>query len=154
MELSIRRYLPHDAAIVWELHNLGLHMMGAHLGNGARDADVLAIAQHYLATGGEFLVGELAGQVVVIGGLLPTGAGEAEIKRMRVHPDYWRRGLGEQMLLALEQRGRELGLKRLHLDTSVPQLPAQKLYVKHGYQEIGRGLIGTLEIIYYEKWLE
>ncbi len=153
MELQIRRYQPNDAAIVWELHNLGLQLMGAHLGNGSRDADVLAVEEYYLATGGEFLVGELAGQVVVIGGLLPTNPGEAELKRMRVHPDYWRRGLGERMLVALEQRGRELGLVRLHLDTSVQQAPAQNLYLKHGYREIGRGLIGQLAIIYYEKWL-
>ncbi|MFD3165111.1 GNAT family N-acetyltransferase [Herpetosiphon sp. NSE202] len=153
MKLHIRRYQASDAAIVWELHNLGLQLMGAHLGNGPRDADVLAVENYYLATGGEFLVGELAGQVVVMGGLLPTGEREAEVKRMRVHPDFWRRGLGEHMLLGLEMRARELGLNRLHLDTSVPQAPAQKLYLKHGYREIARGQIDQLEIIYYEKWL-
>ncbi|WP_110515512.1 GNAT family N-acetyltransferase [Herpetosiphon llansteffanensis] len=153
MELHIRRYQASDAAIVWELHNLGLQLMGAHLGNGQRDADVLAVEEYYLAKGGEFLVGELAGQVVVMGGLLPTGEREAEVKRMRVHPDFWRRGLGEQMLVALEVRARELGLTRLHLDTSVPQAPAQKLYLKHGYREIARGQIDQLAIIYYEKWL-
>ena len=56
----------------------------------------------------------------------------------------------------LEARARTLGYQTLHLDTSVVQLPAQKLYEKNGYREVGRDMYGEhgqLEVILYEKQL-
>jgi len=41
----------------------------------------------------------------------------------------------------------------LHLDTSVVQVPAQKLYEKNGFREVGRDSYHQLEVILYEKQL-
>ena len=73
---------------------------------------------------------------------------------MRIHPDYQGRGLGQIILSELEARARALGYKTLHLDTSVVQIAAQKLYEKNGYREVGRDIYGGLEVILYEKSLE
>jgi RimJ/RimL family protein N-acetyltransferase len=55
------------------------------------------------------------------------------------------------MLDALERRARELSFRTLHLDTTVSQIPAQQLYLKNGFQEVGRVRLGGLDCILYEK---
>jgi GNAT superfamily N-acetyltransferase len=81
---------------------------------------------------------------------------------MRVVPAFQGRGYGQLILNELEARARALGYRILHLDTSILQLPAQKLYMKNGFQEVGRdsyqqetgdGTYQQLEVILYEKRL-
>lgn len=143
----IRRYQSADHDAVWNLHNLALRATSAHLGNGPWDDDLNRIESVYLESGGEFLVGELDGRIVVMGALKPVAAGRSEIKRMRVHPDFQRRGFGRAMLTAL-------GFRILVLDTSTRQEAAQCLYQKNGYRETGRRKVRRLEVIDFEKELE
>jgi protein-S-isoprenylcysteine O-methyltransferase Ste14/ribosomal protein S18 acetylase RimI-like enzyme len=149
----LRRYRPADHDAVWELHNLALRETGAHLGNGPWDDDLHHIESVYLNSGGEFLVGELGDRIVVMGALKPVGPGQAEVKRMRVHPSFQRRGFGQVMLDALEHRALELGFQTLVLDTSTLQKAAQRLYLKNGFQETGRRKVRHLDIIDYKKEL-
>ena len=81
---------------------------------------------------------------------------------MRVVPAYQGRGYGQRILDELEARARALGYRTLHLDTSTLQIPAQKLYEKNGFREVGRDSyrqqLGPdsyqmLEVILYEKQL-
>ncbi len=57
------------------------------------------------------------------------------------------------MLSELEIRARARGYTTLHLHTSPVQIAAQKLYEKHGYQEVGRATHQQFENILYEKAL-
>ncbi len=152
-ELVIRRYREADRRAVWDLHNAALDAVGAHAGNGPWDDDLHDIRGEYLASGGEFLVGELDGRVVAMGALWPSGRGRAEITRMRVHPDFWRRGFGRQILARLEQRARERGYRRLHLQTTTVQTAARLFYEGCGYAEVRRFREGRFDVIEYEKRL-
>jgi ribosomal protein S18 acetylase RimI-like enzyme len=138
---------------VWELHNLALNQVGAHAGNGPWDDDLHNIDEVYLKSGGEFLVGCLAGRVVAMGALKRTGERRAQITRMRVHPECQRRGFGQAILSLLEERARELGYHQLHLDTTVQQTAAQELYLKNGYRQTGRTRYGRFEVLLFEKEL-
>ena len=149
--LTLRRYRDLDLDAVWTLHVLGLEQFGANAGHGPWDDDLKRIGDVYLSSGGDFLMGELKGRVVAMGGVRPTSATRAELKRMRVHPDFQRRGFGQLILDALERRARDLSFRTLHLDTTVSQIPAQRLYLKNGFQEVGRGRLGGLDSILYEK---
>jgi len=60
----------------------------------------------------------------------------AEIKRMYIRPDYRRRGYARALLVAAENRARELGYAALILETGDPQPEAMALYVAHGYRPI------------------
>jgi GNAT superfamily N-acetyltransferase len=151
---ALRRYTPADQAAVEEMHVRVIQQTGAYRGRGPWDDDVYAIADAYLNDGGEFLIGEWDGVLVAMGGFRRTGAARAEIKRMRVEPAYQGRGLGQILLAELESRARALGYHTLHLDTSVAQVPAQRLYERNGYREIGRDHYGEIEVILYEKHLE
>lgn len=86
-----------------------------------------------------------------MGALKRTGGRRAEIKRLRVRPGLWRRGHGQEMLSALERRAVELGYSALHLDTTVGQTAARRLYEKNGFREAGRAALGGFECVFYEK---
>jgi GNAT superfamily N-acetyltransferase len=160
--LTLRRYTPADQEAVEHLHVSAIQQTGAYLGRGPWDDDVYAIEEKYLKNGGEFLIGECDGLFVAMGALKRTSPERAEIKRMRVSPEYQGRGYGQLILEELEARARALGYQILHLDTSILQIPAQKLYEKNGFREVGRDTyqqeIGKdtyqqLEVILYEKQL-
>jgi ribosomal protein S18 acetylase RimI-like enzyme len=151
---TLRRYTPADREAVEYLHVHAIQQAGAYLGRGPWDDDVYAIEETYLNNQGEFLIGEWDGIFVAMGAFRRTSPERAEIKRMRVHLDYQGRGLGQIILSELEARARAMGYKTLHLDTSVVQVPAQKLYEKNGFREVGRDKYHDLEVILYEKQLE
>jgi ribosomal protein S18 acetylase RimI-like enzyme len=150
---TLRRYTPADQEAVEHLHVHVIQQAGAYLGRGPWDDDVYAVEETYLNNQGEFLIGEWDGVFVAMGALRHTSPERAEIKRMRVHPDFQGRGIGQIILDELEARARLLGYKTMHLDTSVVQFAAQRLYEKNGYQEVCRDIYGELEVILYEKTL-
>ena len=151
---TLRRYTSADREAVEQLHVHAIQQAGAYLGRGPWDDDIYAIEETYLNNHGEFLIGEWDGIFVAMGALRRTNVERAEIKRMRVHPDYQGRGIGQIILSELETRARTLGYKTLHLDTSVVQFAAQRLYEKNGFREVGRKTYHNLEVILYEKALE
>lgn len=159
---TLRRYTPADQEAVEHLHVFVLQQTGAYLGRGPWDDDMYAIEEVYLQNQGEFLIGEYGGLLIAMGALKRTASTRAEIKRMRVHPEYQGRGYGQRILNELEVRARALGYQTLHLDTSILQLPAQRLYEKNGFREVGRDTYQQatgndsyqpLEVILYEKQL-
>lgn len=149
--ITFRRYEPRDREAVRSLHDEALNEVGAHLGNGAWDADLDAIESVYLQDGGEFLVGLLDGKVVAMGALRSTSGGRAQVTRMRVAPDLQGKGIGQRILDRLHGRAAELGYESLHLDTTVQQVAARRLYEKNGYEEVGRGTVGPFSCLYYER---
>jgi GNAT superfamily N-acetyltransferase len=149
--LHIRRYEPSDKRAVRRLHDDALNEVGAHLGPGTWDDDLDDIEGVYLVSGGEFLVGILEREVVAIGALKRVSPKAAEVKRMRVRPGLQGRGYGQAILDALHRSAAGLGYTTLHLDTTVQQRVARRLYLKNGYREVGRGSIGPFECVFYER---
>ncbi len=153
MSLLIRSYRDDDTAQVKELHVLALKAAFGYFEHGHWDEDLDHIPEIYFNKG-EFLVGELDGKIIAMGALKKISDEIGEIKRMRVHPDFQRKGLGQQMYDTLEKKARELGYKTLHLDTTVNQTPAQRFYLKNGYTEVRREKEGyPIETIFYKKHL-
>ncbi len=152
-ELQIRRFEPDDARAVRRLHDLGLTEAGVHFGAGLWDQDLDAIPATYLDDGGEFLVGLSDGRLVAMGALRHVTDTVGEVKQMRVDPAYQRRGYARLILSCLENRARELGFRKLRLDITIRQAPAQRLYASAGYREVGRGQLAGVEVVYFAKSL-
>ena len=150
--LEIRRYQDADNPAVLELHHLALEATGAYF-PGKWNDDLDDIQNHYLNNGGEFLVGTLDGKIVCMGAFRRKSDTLAEIKRMRVLPEYQRRGFGQIILNQLEEKASQLGYTELCLDTTTLQVPAQKMYQKNGFTVTGRGQMPPFEVIYYHKTL-
>lgn len=68
--------------------------------------------------------------------LMPEGYGE--VKRIYVAPEARGRGLGGQLLSALEAAALDAGCTLLRLETGVHQSEALAMFEKHGYHRIDR----------------
>lgn len=85
---------------------------------------------------GVFVVATQDGEPVGCGALRRLDGATGELKRMFVAPEARRRGVGRGVLTALELHARELGLRRLVLETGVRQHEAMAMYERAGYDRI------------------
>ena len=86
---------------------------------------------------GTFLVAlDANGQTVGCIGVRRHEESVGEIKRMYVRSAHRRRGYARALLLAAEDRTRELGYTTLVLETGAPHPEAIALYEGHGYRPI------------------
>lgn len=137
--LTIRRFRRSDADQVWTVHERALRASDlTFIVDTPADDDLTEITDQYLNRGGEFLVGLTNEVIVATGGFQPQCDDVVEIRRMRVHPSYQRRGYGEQILVALEEKARQCGFSKTVLATNEHLDAAQKLYLEHGYTETHR----------------
>ena len=152
MTLKIRKYKKSDLDKIKNLHILALKDTGAFVKSGSWDDDLNHIEEIYLKDG-EFIVGLLNNKIIAMGALKKISNEIAEIKRMRVHPDFQRKGFGQLMLGDLEEKAKKLCFRKMNLNTTIKQVAAQKLYEKNMYKEIKRGISDGFKIIYYKKCL-
>ena len=150
---NFRTYSPHDEKAVIDLHALALKAAGNFANNSEWDADLRNIEDHYLNNQGCFIVVEFGRQIIAMGALKKIDSQTAEIKRMRVHPDYQRQGIGESVLSNLENKARNLGYKKLVLDTTDDLTAARTLYEKTGYKVFDHKIIEGFPFVFYEKSL-
>ncbi len=85
---------------------------------------------------GFFLVAWLDGQPVGCGALKVADGITGEIKRMWTSPTARGLGIARKVLRSLEEKARESGLARLHLETNRTLTEAQALYRQEGYREV------------------
>jgi ribosomal protein S18 acetylase RimI-like enzyme len=163
--VRVRRARGADAGVLWALNalpNIGETAdpsvpipLAAAAAAPDGFPDLADVEASFLAAGGEFLVVELDGHVVGMGGFRPGGDSRAEVLRVRVHPATRRRGIGRALMSELERRAASRGLRTLHLDTATNQPEAMAFYRGLGYREAGRerqpGWNWTL--VYYVKTL-
>jgi GNAT superfamily N-acetyltransferase len=86
--------------------------------------------------GGGFLVLSEAGRPVAGGGVKRLDERACEIKRMYVVPEARGRGVGRELLAALEELARDLGYAVARLDTGPKQPGAQRMYERAGYAAV------------------
>lgn len=86
-----------------------------------------------------YVVAYLDGRPLACGSIVPfddEAATTAEVRRMYVHRDHRRRGLGRAVLAHLEREALRLGFARLVLETGNLQQPAMQLYEAQGFRRI------------------
>lgn len=105
--------------------------LGRRFPNGFDPDESVSAAPDELSV---FLVVRAGGRPRGCGALKRLKPGVAEIKRMWVHPEIRRRGVGRRLLAALEGYAR--GCHTLRLDTSEHLPEAIALYRHAGYHEI------------------
>lgn len=94
-------------------------------------------AQHgFDPPAGSFLVAYEDGRAVACGGLKRLSVEVAEIKRLFVVPEARGRGAARWLLGVLEATARDLGYKRVRLDTGAHQPRARALFESAGFRAI------------------
>jgi ribosomal protein S18 acetylase RimI-like enzyme len=149
----IRRYRYSDFEGVIKLNQLGLIQMGVSQDRPDLDEDLNNIDGIYLKSKGEFLIVKHHRKVIGMGALQNVDNYTAVIKRMRVHPDFQRKGYGQAILDKLTHKAKELGYKSLRLDTLSSNVLAQQLYKKNDFIEYKREIRHGFERVYFEKEL-
>ena len=157
MALTIRQYQPDDKEKVKALSFAGLAQMGINVTPDhlvKYDSDLDAIEDVYLNNRGEFLIGTMNGDIVVMGGLRAKTHTCGEIKRIRVHRDYQRRGYARAIIERLIEAAPALGYEELVLDTLTDNYGAQQLFQSCGFVESERGTRGEFSLLFYRKPLD
>ena len=85
---------------------------------------------------GTFLVAREGGAAIGCGAIRLLDADTAEVKRMYVDTDRRGTGTGRAVLEGLEAAARDLGVRRLVLETGVHQHAALGLYRRAGFTEV------------------
>lgn len=95
------------------------------------------------------------GMPIACGAIKEFSLQEMEIKRMYTHPSSRGKGFASQVLSELEKWGKELGTKRLVLETGKKQIEAISLYEKSGFARISNygQYIGIENSVCFEKLL-
>jgi GNAT superfamily N-acetyltransferase len=145
MQLIVMEGLPadHEAAIqVWRAANVARNRPPS-AGRVARIWEKLADPGACLVIGRDDTLGEVLAMALAEPGRAEDGQGavvpgSGHVSMVFVHPDFWGRGLGGQLLQGLHERTSERGWDRLTLWTRESNLRARRLYEGHGYRASGR----------------
>ena len=100
---------------------------------------------------GQLLVARHEGRAAGCGGVLLLDEDRAELTRIFLRHAF--RGLGGagSLLAELERSARELGARRMVLNTRLDLIEARALYTRHGYAEIPAYCTGPYMDIWYGK---
>lgn len=99
------------------------------------DADLIDLEASYLHAGGVFdVLTDPAGKVVGTVGLFPLGDGRCELRKMYLATGCRGRGLGRRLLQHALRRARQLGFRRVELETASALRVAIRLYESFGFR--------------------
>jgi ribosomal protein S18 acetylase RimI-like enzyme len=76
-----------------------------------------------------------------------------ELRRLRVAPEHWRRGIGTRLSQSVIDWSYNNGFRSVVLNTTVAQVPALAMYRRLGFQEVGRSFAGIFELVWLELLL-
>jgi GNAT superfamily N-acetyltransferase len=136
------------------LHRTALEGFCLGMSQQEDEADLMAIKQVYLSSGGEFLIGLLGDRLIAMGGFKRLTQTSAELRRMRVERELQGRGHGTQLLRELERLAFQSGIRTVCLAAARRRPLTLEFYRKHGYQETGSGFYGEVETVRFSKTLD
>jgi GNAT superfamily N-acetyltransferase len=97
--------------------------------------DLTSILKYYSKTGNLFLVGLVDKEVVCTGGLNREASDVARIVRMSVAKPYRKQGIGLKMLTKLEHAAKQMGYRKIVIETNNNWEKPISLYMRAGYKE-------------------
>ena len=114
---------------------------------GARTLPALSETPRRLKAAGECFLGAFEGERLV-GAIAWKRRGPlVDIHRLVVHPDRFRRGIGGELLDALEADA-----ERTIVATGAANAPARRLYERHGFRPVEERMAsGGIPILTYER---
>ncbi len=133
-EPSLRPATKEDAGAVEALVFSVLREYGLDPDPEGTDADLRDLEGYYAARGGSFdVLVDGAGEIVGCVGLQRIGPATGELRKMYLAPSARGRGLGKGLLDHALARARELGFRRVVLETNTVLKGAIALYRRQGF---------------------
>jgi putative acetyltransferase len=133
--LNIRRANDNDSdkikSVVFEV----LGEYGLKPDTGSTDKDLDSIEESYQENNGFFGVVEEEGKIVATVGIHRVDTKTCELRKMYALPSQRGKGLSNSLMEFSIKKARELGYKRIVLETATPLKEAISLYKKFGFTE-------------------
>ena len=140
--MESRHFQPGDGPAVRSIDQRAMRETPEYVPGGP-DEDLHEVPGHYFEDG-EFLVGVCGGSVVATAAYTPLGGWKREwcgpidrpvreLTRVRVLPEYQRRGYGRALVRELERHANTEGVTELVLDTGADNAAARAFYESLGY---------------------
>ena len=133
---QVRRLIRGFLAWHRERHLDDLHLIEAYFDDAAFEAELDGLPGKYAPPRGRLLLALVHDEPAGCVALREIDAGSCEMKRMFVWPHMQGRGAGRALGEAVVGAARDIGYRRMLLDTSVRQVEALTLYERLGFREI------------------
>ena len=134
MQLTFRTFQSGDENAFRELNEAWIRQF---FSIEAKDVEVLGDpVEHILRPGGEIVMAMLDDRAIGCCALLAMAESSFEVGKMAGAEEYRGRGVGRKLLAQVVERAREIGAKRLYLETSTKLPNAIHLYEAHGFTRL------------------
>ena len=143
----IRSFRREDQGACKALYEQGL--IGGRISENDTGLDIDDIESAYMKDGNHFWVAEADGMVVGTIGVQHHDEGTGEIRRLRVHPDYRRRGIGTALVETAVRFCREEAYLKVTLDTFMERDPAIRLFEQFKFRHYRTKVFGEKELVYF-----
>jgi ribosomal protein S18 acetylase RimI-like enzyme len=146
---TIRSFRACDQPACAALYQDGL--IGGKIAENDTGFDIDDIANVYLRSpGNHFWVAvNAASEVVGMIGVQHHDEGVGEIRRLRVHPEYRRRGIGTALVETAVKFCQERNYLKVTLDTFMEREPAIRLFEKFHFRHYRTRNLAGKEVIYF-----
>jgi GNAT superfamily N-acetyltransferase len=128
---------PADLAQVRRLFQAYADWLGVDLCFQGFERELAELPGAYAPPAGRLLLARVGSDAIGCVGLRPLEPGVCEMKRLWVEPGFGGRGIGRALAARIVAAGREIGYRRMRLDTIPARMPAaQRLYTSLSFREI------------------
>ena len=134
MSLAVRSFRSGDEAA---FRDINLEWIERYFAVEAKDREVLGNPHKYiLDPGGAILLAVEGERPVGVVSLVVLGEGAVELAKMGVRPEAQGKGAGRMLVAAAISAARDMGMKRVYIETNSSLAPALKLYRDAGFQPL------------------
>lgn len=131
MSVIVRDFRPGDETT---FRDINLEWIERFFAVEDKDRETLNNPQKYfLDPGGAIFIAEDGGEPVGAVALIIMGGGSVELSKMGVRPAAQGKGVGRMLVAAAVNRAREMGMRRVYIETNSILAPAIKLYHEAGF---------------------
>jgi ribosomal protein S18 acetylase RimI-like enzyme len=128
---------PEDLAQVRRLFRAYAEWLGVDLCFQGFERELAELPGAYAPPAGRLLLARVGREAVGCVGVRPLEPGACEMKRLWVEPGFGGQGIGRTLAERIVAAAREIGYRRMRLDTIPARMPAaQHLYAGLGFREI------------------
>ena len=148
--ISIRTFAARDSKACGELYRDGL--LGGKIAENDTGFDMDDVQSAYLAnSGSHFWVAELPENKCIVGmvGVQHHEDNVGEIRRLRVHKDFRRKGIGSALVETALKFCQQHGYLKITLDTFMEREPAIKLFEKFNFRHSRTRTVSGKEIMHF-----
>jgi len=134
VSVAIRSFRPGDEAA---FRDINLEWIERFFVVEQKDRDVLGNPKKYiLDPGGAILLAVDGDTPLGVVALMVMGEGSVELAKMGVRPEAQGKGAGRLLVAGAVAKAREMGMRRVYIETNSKLGPALKLYHDAGFQPV------------------